>query len=99
MAYSSLILKSHNDFALKTCVGSNTPPSLDNCCPDHWFRGARRLLHRMHIKGIEWATVRLDYDSEPLKRWAGQSSGPVVIYERERPQGVKATSGRRFKSF
>jgi hypothetical protein len=53
----------------------------------------------LHIKGIEWATVRLDYDSEPLKRWAGQRNGPVVIYERERPQGVKATSGRRFKSF
>jgi hypothetical protein len=40
MAYSSLILKS---FALKTFV------SLGNCYPDHLFRYARRLLHRIAL--------------------------------------------------
>jgi glutathione S-transferase len=30
--------------------------------------------------------VRLAYDSELLKPWAGQRSGPVAIYENERPR-------------
>jgi glutathione S-transferase len=30
--------------------------------------------------------VRLLYDSELLKEWAGQRSGPVAIYENERPR-------------
>jgi glutathione S-transferase len=30
--------------------------------------------------------VRLAYDSELLKEWAGQRSGPVVVYEDERPR-------------
>jgi glutathione S-transferase len=51
--------------------------------PSPWGEAAKGILH---IKGIEWAAVRLAYDSEPLKEWAGQRSGPVAIYERERPR-------------
>ena len=51
--------------------------------PSPWGEAAKGFLH---IKGIEWAAVRLVYDSEPLKDWAGQRSGPVAIYENERPR-------------
>ena len=51
--------------------------------PSPWGEAAKGLFH---IKGIEWAAVRLTYDSEPLKDWAGQRSGPVAIYEQERPR-------------
>src|SRR5882757_2180516 len=40
----------------------------------------------LHIKGIDWVAVRLAYDSEPLKEWAGQRTGPVAVYEDERPR-------------
>jgi hypothetical protein len=63
MAYSSPILESLNDFALKTHVGSNTLPgnssfrrclnhpvlSQGNSYPDHLFQSARRLLHRIAL--------------------------------------------------
>src|SRR3984893_12413485 len=51
--------------------------------PSQWGEAAKGFLH---IKGIEWAAERLVYDSEPLKEWAGQRSGPVAIYENERPR-------------
>jgi glutathione S-transferase len=51
--------------------------------PSPWGEAAKGVLH---IKGIEWVAVRLAYDSEPLKDWAGQRSGPVAIYEQERPR-------------
>lgn len=51
--------------------------------PSPWGEAAKGILH---IKGIEWAAVRLAYDSEALKEWAGQRSGPVAIYESERPR-------------
>jgi glutathione S-transferase len=51
--------------------------------PSPWGEAAKGILH---IKGIEWVAVRLEYDSEPLKKWAGQRSGPVAIYENERPR-------------
>jgi glutathione S-transferase len=51
--------------------------------PSPWGEAAKGILH---IKGIEWVAVRLAYDSEPLKEWAGQRSGPIAIYERERPR-------------
>src|SRR5580693_1096107 len=49
--------------------------------PSPWGEAAKGILH---IKGIDWVAVRLDYDSEPLKNWAGHSNGPVAIYESER---------------
>ena len=51
--------------------------------PSPWGEAAKGILH---IKGIEWVAVRLAYDSERLKEWAGQRSGPVLIYENERPR-------------
>jgi glutathione S-transferase len=51
--------------------------------PSPWGEAAKGILH---IKRIEWAAVRLVYDSEPLKQWAGQRSGPVAIYEDEQPR-------------
>src|ERR1700674_5363977 len=51
--------------------------------PSPWGEAAKGILH---IKGIEWVAVRLDYDSEPLKKWAGQRNGPVAIYDNERPR-------------
>src|SRR5262245_28415828 len=51
--------------------------------PSPWGEAAKGILH---IKGIEWAAVRLTYDSEPLKAWAGHRSGPVAIYENEAPR-------------
>src|SRR5580658_9681269 len=51
--------------------------------PSPWGEAAKGILH---IKGIEWVAVRLTYDSEPLKQWAGQRNGPVAIYENERPR-------------
>lgn len=52
--------------------------------PSPWGEAAKGILH---IKGIEWAAVRLAHDSEPLKEWAGQRSGPVAIYDNEQPRG------------
>ena len=51
--------------------------------PSPWGEAAKGILH---IKSIEWAAVRLVYDSEPLREWAGQRSGPVAIYDSERPR-------------
>jgi glutathione S-transferase len=51
--------------------------------PSPWGEAAKGILH---IKGLEWVAVRLAYDSEPLKAWAGQRNGPVLVYENERPR-------------
>ncbi len=51
--------------------------------PSPWGEAAKGILH---IKGIEWAAVRLVYDSDALRAWAGQRSGPVAIYDDERPR-------------
>jgi glutathione S-transferase len=51
--------------------------------PSPWGEAAKGILH---VKGIEWKAVRLDYDSEGLKQWAGARNGPVAIYDGERPR-------------
>jgi glutathione S-transferase len=51
--------------------------------PSPWGEAAKGILH---IKRLDWAAVRLDYESEALKQWAGQRSGPILIYEDERPR-------------
>lgn len=51
--------------------------------PSGWSEAAKGFLH---IKRIDWAAVRLVYDSEPLKSWAGQRSAPIVFYEEDRPR-------------
>ena len=44
--------------------------------PSPWGEAAKGILH---IKRIDWAAVRLAYDDEALRQWAGQRSGPVAI--------------------
>ena len=51
--------------------------------PSPWGEAAKGIFH---LKGIEWAAVRLVYDSEPLMQWAGQRSGPVAMYNDEPPR-------------
>jgi glutathione S-transferase len=51
--------------------------------PSPWGEAAKGILH---IKRIEWVAVRLVYDSEALKEWAGTRNGPVLVYEDERPR-------------
>jgi glutathione S-transferase len=51
--------------------------------PSPWGEAAKGILH---IKAIQWAAVRLAYDDELLNEWAGQRTGPVAIYEKERPR-------------
>lgn len=51
--------------------------------PSPWGEAAKGILH---VKNIEWAAVRVDYNSELLKKWAGQRNGPIAIYENERPR-------------
>lgn len=51
--------------------------------PSSWGEAAKGVLY---IKGIEWVAVRLAHDSEPMLQWAGQRSGPVAIYDQERPR-------------
>jgi len=51
--------------------------------PSPWGEAAKGILH---LKGIDWVAVRLDYESAALKDWAGQRSGPVAIYDNERPR-------------
>src|SRR5581483_9130402 len=51
--------------------------------PSPWGEAAKGILH---IKGIDWAAVRLVYDSDALKDWAGERSGPIAIYDDEKPR-------------
>ena len=51
--------------------------------PSPWGEAAKGILH---IKRIDWAAVRLVYDSEALKDWAGERSGPIAIYDNEKPR-------------
>jgi glutathione S-transferase len=51
--------------------------------PSPWGEAAKGILH---LKGIDWVAVRLVYDSEPLRQWAGQRSGPVAVYGEEPPR-------------
>jgi glutathione S-transferase len=51
--------------------------------PSPWGEAAKGILH---IKGLSWAAVRLAYDNEALRQWAGQRSGPVAIYNDEPPR-------------
>ena len=49
--------------------------------PSPWGEAAKGILH---IKRIPFTAVRLVYDSDSLKNWAGQLTGPVAVYDNER---------------
>jgi glutathione S-transferase len=51
--------------------------------PSPWGEAAKNIFH---LKKIDFAAVRLVYDNEALKSWAGQLSGPVAIYNDEPPR-------------
>lgn len=51
--------------------------------PSPWGEAAKGILH---VKRLDWVAVRLDYESEAQKEWTGQRSGPVAVYEKERPR-------------
>ena len=51
--------------------------------PSPWGEAAKGIFH---IKRIDWAAVRLVYDDDALKEWAGQRSGPVAMYDDEPPR-------------
>jgi glutathione S-transferase len=51
--------------------------------PSPWGEAAKGILH---IKHLSWAAVRLAYDSDALRDWAGQRSGPVAIHDNEPPR-------------
>ncbi len=51
--------------------------------PSPWGEAAKGIFH---VKRIEFAAVRLVYDSEALKSWAQQLSGPVAILDDEPPR-------------
>lgn len=51
--------------------------------PSPWGEAAKGVFH---VKGLEWAAVRLAYDSDAQKAWTGQRSGPVAVYNDERPR-------------
>jgi glutathione S-transferase len=54
-----------------------------NKVPSPWGEAAKGIFH---LKNLPFTAVRLVYDSEPLKAWAGQLSGPVVVYDNEVPR-------------
>src|SRR4249920_557167 len=51
--------------------------------PSPWGEAAKGICH---VKRLDFAAVRLVYDNEALKSWAGQLSGPVVVHDDEPPR-------------
>jgi glutathione S-transferase len=51
--------------------------------PSPWGEAAKGIFH---IKRLDWAAVRLAYDDDAQRQWAGQRSGPIAIYNDEPPR-------------
>lgn len=51
--------------------------------PSPWGEAAKGILH---VKQLNFNAVRLDYENPRLAEWAGSSSGPVLVYNDERPR-------------
>lgn len=51
--------------------------------PSPWGEAAKGIFH---VKGLDFVATRLVYDNDALKTWAGQRSGPVVVYDDEPPR-------------
>lgn len=54
-----------------------------NKVPSPWGEAAKGFFH---MKGLDFVAVRLVYDDPKLTEWAGQQSGPVVLYDNEPPR-------------
>lgn len=50
--------------------------------PSAWGEAAKGIFH---YKKIEWSAVRLDFRDEVLRDWLGELSGPIAIYNDEKP--------------
>jgi len=51
--------------------------------PSPWSEAAKGIFH---VKNLDWLAVRLDYESDALRAWAGQRSGPIAIWNDEPPR-------------
>lgn len=51
--------------------------------PSPWGEAAKGILH---VKGIDWTAVRVDYKNGTTKQWTGLQGGPVAMYEDEKPR-------------
>ena len=51
--------------------------------PSPWTEAAKGILH---VKGIDWTAVRLDYGSEALKSWSRARNAPVAVLDNEPPR-------------
>ncbi|MBN9089091.1 MAG: hypothetical protein J0J01_19455 [Reyranella sp.] len=51
--------------------------------PSPWGEAAKGIFH---IKDLDWIGVRLAYDDDAQRQWAGQRSGPIAIYDKEPPR-------------
>lgn len=51
--------------------------------PSPWGEAAKGLFH---VKGLDWAAVKLDLADQQLTRWTGSQSAPVVFYDNEAPR-------------
>ena len=52
--------------------------------PSPWGEAAKGIFH---VKGLDWAAVRLDYTSDALKQWTGgRRDGPVAFFDSEPPR-------------
>lgn len=51
--------------------------------PSPWGEAAKGIFH---VKGIDFAAVRLVYDNQALKAWIHELSGPVAIHDDEPPR-------------
>jgi glutathione S-transferase len=51
--------------------------------PSPWGEAAKGIFH---VKRLDFAAVRLVYDDAALKSWAGELSGPVVMFDDEPPR-------------
>jgi glutathione S-transferase len=51
--------------------------------PSPWSESAKGILH---VKGLEWAPVKLDDRCEKLRDWSGHRSAPVVLFDGDPPR-------------
>jgi glutathione S-transferase len=51
--------------------------------PSPWGEAAKGILH---VKQIPWLAVKLDQANSALTEWSGERTGPVAVYNDEKPR-------------
>ena len=51
--------------------------------PSPWGEAAKGILH---VKGIDWKAVQLDYENGLTKKWTGLRNAPVAVNGDEKPR-------------